>query len=373
MPRRGEPYGGGMRPILMRRLAALSLSTVLALTACGASEASVESVPKIVRATDAPVVTDAPVATQAPETTAATTQDPLDVEFSSEPIDAGPLFGGADAAVADPVAEDSASCEDQVEQGCVDIIDDEAPLFEPAAADQPFCSLLDDLDGRSFPSDDAEAATVIRVWIGELRNVAVESVRDDLDLLIKVLDDAIASGGDLTDLESTEGVDEASSRLEGYVAAACEGIGSLPVDDRPSVTFDDPPLPDGVVIPVIEFADSSETGRPIFGERDASKIDPDFVRAEAHQGFCTALDIVNSRPQPTEDVDEIRFVSGYLQAIEPLVPAEIETDFALLLDWTAAIVAAGDFTDEAEAAAEGPVEDAVTTINDFVDARCHGL
>lgn len=346
-----EPYGSDMRPNSMRRTAALALSTFLALTACGASEGAVDSVPDT-----APDVSD----------------DRLDVEFSSEPIEAGPLFGTSSGVVSEADSADSTSCFDGGEGTCPEANDGEPLSFDPAPEDRPFCSLLVDLEGRPFPSDDEEAVVVVRAWIGELRVVAVEPVQTDLDLLIEVLDDAIRSGGDLTGLELTEELDEASIRLDTYVDSACTGLGTTEPsgDDQ---TLDDPLLPDGLTVPVIEFASVASTRQRIFGEKNESRISEGFVPAEADRSFCTALDIVNSRPQPSEDFDEVRFVDGYVRAIQPVVPAEIAAEIGVVLAWTANVVEAGSFTEEAEAATVGEVGDAVETIDGFVDARCHGL
>ncbi len=359
---------------------------MFAFVACGSTDSTVTT-----PASTTDAETSTTTTTGEPVGTGADDSDPLDVEFSSDPIEAGPIFGSSAAVAVDDEVFDScppdgeeactdvdddpvvATCSNDGVEACNDLVDDERPLFEPAPVDRPFCSLLDDLDGRPFPSDAVEAVSVIRVWIGELRKVATETVRADLDLLIRALDDAIADGSGLEVLDANEELDGANERIETHVESACEGTGApVPDDDRPP-TFDDPPLPGGLVIPVIEFADASDTGRRIFGERDRSRFDDSFVPAESDMGFCTALEIVAGRPTPSADLDEIRFVDGYVRAIQPLVPVEISDQIDLVLEWTGRIVEAGEFTEQDDDRAEEFLGEAVETIDSFVDARCNGL
>lgn len=191
----------------------------------------------------APPTSDSPT-TEAPTTEAPTADpvdtapdtaqpsgadDPLDVEFSSEPIDVGPLFGdaaaspAADDAAEEVVTDDPDSTPDDPDSTPNDPPVETTVAFTPAVEDAPFCTLLDDMNGRPFPSDDFEALIVANVWIGELRKIAVEEITDDLDVLLDFLAEALAANGDIDISDSSDAIDAASDRVSDYVDERCLG------------------------------------------------------------------------------------------------------------------------------------------------------
>lgn len=355
----------------MRTTVALSLALAVVAASCGGTD-------------DAPLITDS-ATTAAPGTQPpATTGVDAELTFESEPIDVGPLFGGADDAVASDV-ESSSSADSCTDQDC-DNGGDIPDQFAPAAADARFCATLDELAERPFPSDEMEALNVIQAWFVELRLTLVPSIVDDFEVLSSWLDEVAASQGSLNFDDTTATVDTASEALDEYVNTKCEG--RQPVDPEPAsepadtdpqsnATANDPDLPDGLIVPVVEITSRRRAEPvPLFGSQSTSggvsEPDPGFSVDAPDAAFCTALDIVHSRPQPSDDFEELVVADQYLAAIAPTVPDEIAPEFEIVRMWASAIVNSGSFADSDEPENGDAFIGAIESVNGFVDTRCLG-
>lgn len=367
---------------LALRLALPVVATSIIATACGGgSDSSAEADPSTTL-----VSTTVPTADGVPEL--------VEVPFESEPITAGPLFGSGEAAAAD--AEQSVeSTDDDGEQLDTqpdpddpsntdpDTVEpDETIDFVPAPEDTPFCGLLEVLEEQPFPSDDSEAMVVIRGWLTQLRDVAVDSVATDLEEFISFLDEAIASNGQLGLDDSEDRLDAVSDRMDDYVNAACYGFGQIdgrtePVDPQLTEVVlgepdqADPVFASGLQIPVVEFYGSIRSQPIAYFGIDTTVGAAGSAEPEATE-FCLAIHTINNRPQPADsDETEVAVGQAYFDAIAPVVPAELTADFEAIGAWIDVILSAGSFDDAtAEANFDGQVATAVETINDYVDTRC---
>ena len=113
---------------------------------------------------------------------------------------------------------------------------------------------------------------------------------------------------------------------------------------------------------------------PYFGAQDdsgtASQPETGFAPDNLNQEFCWAVSVINSRPQPRGEFEEVVVASAYFSAIEPYVVPDLRDELALLIEFTASIVADGSFTEEDEGNSDAGL--AVETINQFVDRECLG-
>ncbi len=294
-----------------------------------------------------------------------------DVQFESEPIQAGPLFGSGAASAKDTDIDASSQPEP-----CDDCDPDEVPdrpAFQPASTDEPFCSLLADLEERPFPSDESESLVVARAWIAELRAVAPDSIGGDLDTFIQVLDTAIDSQGQIGIDQVGEELGEVSDRVDVDVDSRCHGrqtgettITAPDGEQQPpaeSVTID------GVVIGVVEFSGrAASESTPYFGD-DLAVGSAGSQRPEA-DAFCRAINVINNRPQPTSDLEELRVGGAYFEAIAPLVPDDLVEEFAIIDAWIDTISAEGGFTDVNDPEDGDEIMVAVEAVNSWIGQRC---
>ncbi len=132
------------------------------------------------------------------------------------------------------------------------------------------------------------------------------------------------------------------------------------------------------LIPVVEFDGAQiDVGAPYFGSQNAAggpaQPSEDFVPAVDDQVFCWAVAVINSRPQPRDEYQEIVVANQYFVAIQPFAVAEVATELDALVDFTDTLVAQGSFTDGDEAEPGDAAADALHVVSTFVDQRCHGL
>ena len=115
---------------------------------------------------------------------------------------------------------------------------------------------------------------------------------------------------------------------------------------------------------------------PYFGSQagDGGVMQPatGFEPAAADIAFCDAIEVINSRPQPSDDYEEIVVAREYFLVIEPVVPDELGEPFARSLAFTEAIASAGSFDDVSEPQDGDALLQAIHQINGFVDERCLG-
>lgn len=125
-------------------------------------------------------------------------------------------------------------------------------------------------------------------------------------------------------------------------------------------------------IPIISI-DGEQRDEPVpyFGRQNPSggvtDPAPGFKPAAADEEFCSAVSLINSRPQPRDDFEEIVVGAQYFSAIERYVPAELAESFAEVVKFASSIVEAGSFEDADEPADSDAVSTALQAINDFVD------
>lgn len=160
------------------------------------------------------------------------------------------------------------------------------------------------------------------------------------------------------------------------VACSCGGSGGDPA------TATEPP--DGVAavladvdLPTVEVAgEVRDTPVPYFGSRrdDGSPVvaADGFEPAPADAPFCAALAEINTRPQPSDDYEEVVVAREYFVAIEPLVPAEIGEPFDVVLTWVGKVADAGSFEAVDERLDGDSLLDAIREIDGFVDDHCLG-
>lgn len=139
----------------------------------------------------------------------------------------------------------------------------------------------------------------------------------------------------------------------------------------PAASSNDPVLPGGLVVPLIGFAgDERNNPVPYFG------LDPagPFTPTADDRGFCDAVAIINARPRPADDFEELVVGKQYFEVIQPLVPEQLSDEYAAVLVWVTGVVDAGSFDNVEDDGAEfGLMIAAVDVINEFVNSRCLGL
>lgn len=100
---------------------------------------------------------------------------------------------------------------------------------------------------------------------------------------------------------------------------------------------------------------------------------PGFVPAAEDQLFCWAVEVINGRPQPIDEFEEVAVASEYFRAIEPFAVADALPHLRVLIDFTTAIADQGSFTEADEVGDGDPVGIAFAAMNALVDDRCLGL
>lgn len=339
------------------------IAVVLVGAACSAGSDSAAPV-------TSPATTATTSTTAVPAGSLAPSDEPL--PFESEPIDAGPFFGSASAADLDAAgaapASQSEPCVD-----CVPPADDIVP-FVPAAVDEPFCTLLAEMNERPFPSDEAEAFVVVQSWITELRALAADPIVGDLDVLLAFLDAAIGSQGQISLDDAAEAVDGAAERIDVYVDTRCLGFGAVTAvvvgPDDPPATASTSEAMLGIDIPVVAFnEDVSDDPTPYFGE-DLATGSGGSANPTATQ-FCLAIHVINNRPQPTnDDTAEIRVGQVYFRAIAPVIPSELADEFDVIDAWIDGVLAVGSFEDVEEPEPGDDISNAVEAVIEYVDDQC---
>lgn len=132
------------------------------------------------------------------------------------------------------------------------------------------------------------------------------------------------------------------------------------------------------VIPIVDLRTGpAESAGPYFGRSDPSGSTagpvPGFVPAAEDQLFCWAVAVINSRPQPIEEFEEVVVAGKYFRVIEPFAVADALPHLRVLIDFTTSIADQGSFTEADEVGDGDPVGIAFAAMNALVDARCLGL
>lgn len=84
------------------------------------------------------------------------------------------------------------------------------------------------------------------------------------------------------------------------------------------------------------------------------------------------MSVINKRPQPRDEFEEVVVASQYFGAIEPYVVPELSDELTVLIEFTASVVESGSFTEANEGDDNSDVALALETINEFVDRECLG-
>lgn len=351
-----------------RGLAALAAFVMLA-AACGSTdEVATTDVPTTeVSTTDDPAdppdvepggdgsATDAPEGSDV-DTEAPPVEEPIDeqdVVTTDTPNDPGDL--GEDVVIADPP-------------------------FEPAVADRAFCTTLDELNNRPQPETEAEMSAEIAALFAELRPVVPDEILADFDVLDAVVRQAADGQIELDDAESDPAFAAATARIEEFVEVRCDGAepSDVAVTEPPIEPVDDPPLPGGLTIPVVPINGLVREGTtPYFGARSddgGGPADPaaGFDVAADDAGFCSAISIINRRPQPRDEFEGIVVAQQYFRAIVPTVPDELSDEFDTIITWVDDVLATGSLDAVDEPTPGDEIFTAVETVDEFVDSRCLG-
>ncbi|MEQ1702457.1 MAG: hypothetical protein ABMA25_20295 [Ilumatobacteraceae bacterium] len=168
----------------------------------------------------------------------------------------------------------------------------------------------------------------------------------------------------------------------GCAVGACDSRSSGPTTTTTQLTSVDSTKPRGrdqidseILVVAFDGAAASQPA-PYFGTQDASggASEPaaGFEPAASYQDFCWAVSVINTRPQPRDEFEEIVVASQYLSAIEPYVAPELSDELAVLIDFTVSVVERGSFTEANEVGDDSDVAAALETINEFVDRECLG-
>lgn len=183
--------------------------------------------------------------------------------------------------------------------------------------------------------------------------------------------DAPTSASSSVDVDS-DATDVATSRASTTVTPTSSTQGAAPASSQPgdvTILEEIPNIPiDGPV---------RDESVPYFGRQSPSggTTEPaaGFVPAPVDVEFCSAVAVINSRPQPSDDYDEVVVAARYFDAIEQYVPAELAAPFAVVLQIANDIADAGSFAEADEPSDRGAFPDAIETLNEFVDTRCLGI
>jgi glycerophosphoryl diester phosphodiesterase len=129
------------------------------------------------------------------------------------------------------------------------------------------------------------------------------------------------------------------------------------------------------LIPVVEVSRVAQRAAPILGTgapSDAPVVAaPGFVPAPDARRFCWAVEVVNSRPYPVDELEEVVVAGRYFTAVEPWAPADAAEALRVLIEFTDRIAEQGSFTETDEVEA-GAVADAAAALNALVDTHCLG-
>lgn len=130
------------------------------------------------------------------------------------------------------------------------------------------------------------------------------------------------------------------------------------------------------LIPVVDVRTGpAQTPAPYFGAQDpsggAAAPAAGFSPESVDQRFCWEIDVINARPLPIDELEEVVVAGEYFAAIRPFAPADAAPHLDVLIEWTATIVARGSFSEVDEVDA-GPVASALAALNALVDDRCLG-
>jgi hypothetical protein len=254
-------------------------------------------------------------------------------------------------------------------------------VFEPAPDDREFCLALEAFED-DLPDDDDQAALAAQAGLATLVAAAPDELVGDFQTILDYIDRVVAGEVTFDSMQTDPASERAGERISDFIDQRCEGDTppstdpvSAPLD--PVDPADDPELPNGVVIPVVPFdSPQRETQQPVFGQRSDDGTPappvPGFTPAAADAGFCLGLDIIESRPQPTGDFEELIVIEAYLVAIDPLVPDEIADQYSTLMTWLTAVVDNGSFDGMTDPSADPELAAALDTVDTFVDTNCLG-
>lgn len=258
--------------------------------------------------------------------------------------------------------------------------------FVPAAADAAFCAANAAFEEADQPEDETEMALVAQGFIAELIAIAPDDIRGDLQVFEEFVARVVSGEADLDGAEDEPAVERAGERISEFIETRCEGDNpdpGLTADPEPDQPDDvdlpaDPEFPEGVTIPEVPIiGEIRDDPRPYFGESNddggPAAPTPGFVRDELDADFCNGIDVINRRPQPLDDFEEIVVGQQYLEAIAPLVPADLSPSYAILLAWLDVLVDNGsiDGIDPPEPGSE--IDEALVAIDGVVNERCLGL
>lgn len=131
-------------------------------------------------------------------------------------------------------------------------------------------------------------------------------------------------------------------------------------------------------IPVVDLRTGpAESAGTYFGRSDpsggAADRAPGFVPAAEDQLFCWAVEVINGRPQPIDEFEEVAVASEYFRAVEPFAVADAVPHLRILIDFTSEIADQGSFPEADEVGDGDPVGIAFAAMNALVDDRCLGL
>jgi hypothetical protein len=131
-------------------------------------------------------------------------------------------------------------------------------------------------------------------------------------------------------------------------------------------------------IPVVAVRTGpSESAGTYFGRSDPSggavSAAPGFDPAPGDERFCWAVEVINDRPQPIDEFEEVVVAGEYFRAIEPFAIADAVPHLRVLIAFTTSIAAQGSFTEADEVDESDPAAAAFAAMNTLVDHRCLGL
>ena len=132
------------------------------------------------------------------------------------------------------------------------------------------------------------------------------------------------------------------------------------------------------LIPVVEVRTGPrESPAPYFGQQDpsggAAAAADGFSPATGDEQFCWAVEVINRRPQPIDEFEEVVVAGEYFRAIELFAPPDAIPHLRALIEFTTTIAEQGSFTEADEVDGDHPVAAAFASMNSLVDQRCLGL